>query len=92
MNKFTVRFLREFEVEIQAESGDMAAQIASSIMCQVAPGKCKLLSIIREGAAIEVLAEIGGEGRTPPRGRPNGGGSSGGTIVKVPVLVDQVAA
>lgn len=92
MKKFNVKFLREFEVDVEADDTAHAELAAQTIIQQFAPGACKLLSIVAEGVAIEVVTKAGPEGRTPPRsGPPNLGGSPGTPTVKVPVLVDQVA-
>lgn len=95
MKKFTVKFLREFEVEVQADSGDMASQIAASILAQFPKDSCKLLSIVAEnyvegecaGCAVDPMSPHG----KPRGGKPNGGGSPGTPTISVPVLVDQVA-
>lgn len=96
MKKFKVKFVREFEVQIQAENGAMASQVGSSIIAQFPKDTCKLLSIIAEdyvesecsGCAVDPMNPKG----KPRGGPPNLGGNSGGTVVKVPVLVDQIAA
>lgn len=95
MKKFTVKFARQFDVEIEADTSESARSIADRILEQFPKDSCKLLSIIAEGAEIEVLAEISGEtGRkpTPPSGPPNLGGSPATPVVRLPVLEDQIAA
>lgn len=93
MKKFSVKFLREFEVEVEAVSTAAAQAMAERIVAQFPEGTCKLLSVIAEGVEVEVAAEITEQGRTtPPRGgRPNGGGSPGTPVVRTEVLVDQIA-
>lgn len=96
MKKFNVRFLRVFEVEIFAEDSANAQTLADQILGQFPKDSCKMLSIIAEGAEVQVLAEIGGEtGRKPPPpkgGPPNLGGSPATPVVRLPVLEDQIAA
>lgn len=95
MKKFVIKFLRGFEVEVQADSGDMASQIATSVLAQFPKGSCKLLSIVAEdyvegeclGCAVDPMNPHG----KPRGGPPNLGGNPGGTVVKLPVLVDQIA-
>lgn len=87
MRKFHVKFLREFEVEIQAESTAVAEQMAQRLTGQFPPETCKLLSIIAEDAPKA-------EAPKPPNkpwGRPNGGGSPGTPTIRVPELIDQIA-
>lgn len=94
MKKFTVTFVRKFEVDIEALDTESAGKLASQIIGQFPEGTCRLLSVIEEGAKVEVLAEISEGGRTtPPRGgKPNGGGSPGTPVVRQQeVLVDQIA-
>lgn len=88
MKKFTVKFQREFEVEVEADSLETAEQLARQVLLQFPPQTAKLLSILPEGY-IEPVAPP--PQLSPPRGRPLGGGSSGPTIVRVPVLIDQIA-
>lgn len=94
MKKYNVKFVREFEVEVEAVSTGAATAIAERIMAQFAPGSCKLLSVVAEGVEVEVVAELGlGSGRAPPPrgGKPNGGGTPGTPVVRTEVLVDQIA-
>lgn len=95
MKKFTVKFLRRFEVEIQADNGDSAAQIASSILAQFPKDTCMLLSIIAEdyvegeckACAVDPLNPHG----KPRGGSPEGGGSPGTPVIRTEEMVDQVA-
>lgn len=89
MSKFSVKFLREFEVDIQAEDTKIAEQLAQRILSQFPPGTVKLLSVIAEGAV--VIADGEPSPPTKPWGNPNGGGSPGTPIVRREVLVDQIA-
>lgn len=96
MKKFKIKFVREFEVDVEADSGAAAAQIAAAIPEQFPKDTCRLLSIIdwehleREcaGCAVDPMN---------PHGKPKGpkpdpsGGSPATPVMKVPVLVDQVA-
>jgi|SRR5579871_1508381 len=94
LRKFRVKFLREFEVEIEAESGEMATQISSSILAQFPKDTCKLLSVIAEDYVEQPCAGCAADPLNPsgkPRGNPTGGGSPGTPTVKTPPLVDQVA-
>lgn len=94
MKKFVAKFLREFEVELQAEFGDLAAQQASSVVAQFPAGTCKLLSIIEDGVAVEVVHELKSrrEAKKPRQPKPDPpGGSPATPVIKVPVLADQVA-
>lgn len=90
MKKFNVKFQREFDAQIEADTPAMAAQMLSR---QV--GSCKVLSIIaddyieRPCPACKDAVKSGGK---PPHGTPEGGGNPGATVVRVPVLVDQIAA
>lgn len=95
MKKFSVKFLREFEVEVQANSGDAASKLAGAILAQFPKDTCKLLSIV---AADYVEGECAGCAVDPmnPHGKPRGGppdmgGSPGTPVVRQEVLVDQVA-
>jgi hypothetical protein len=99
MKKFTVKFLREFEVEIEAENGAHAKNIAERILTQFPAGTCKLLSLVAEDYTEQpcqgcldfgpIKSEVG----TPPRGgHPNGGGSPGTPIIRTEEIVDQIAA
>lgn len=95
MKKFHVKFVREFEVDVEADDAVIANKLANAILAQFPAGTCRLLSIIAEGY---VEAECAGcavdpmnpHGR-PRGGNPNGGGSPGTPVVKQEVLVDQVA-
>lgn len=88
MKKFTVKFQREFEVEVEADSLETAEQLARQVLLQFPPQTAKLLSILPEGY-IEPVAPP--PQLSPPRGRPLGGGSPGTPVVKQEVLVDQIA-
>lgn len=94
MKKFTVKFQREFEVQVEAETPAIAQQLTKQIMAQFPEGTCKLLSIVAEDyiegecAGCKEAVKSGGK---PPHGKPDGGGTPGATVVRVPVLVDQVA-
>lgn len=90
MKKFSVKFLREFEVDIEAEDTKIAEQLAQQILSQFPAGTVKLLSVIAEGAV--VIADGEPSPPTKPWGSPNGGGGSPGTpIVRQEVLIDQIA-
>ena len=89
MTKFKVKFLREFEVDIDAESLEIAGQLAQKVLTQFANGTCKLLSIVQEGVVVTQESE---KPRTPPRGGPpNLGGSPGTPVIRTPEIVDQIA-
>lgn len=88
MKKFSVKFLREFEVEIQAESAEIASQLAAKVLAQFPKDSCKLLSIIQEGVKTE---EADPGPRRPRGGPPNLGGSPGTPVIRQEVLIDQVA-
>jgi hypothetical protein len=96
MKKFSVKFIREFEVEVQAEDTATAKLMADAVIAQFPKDSCRLLSVVAEDA-LEECATCRDEGPIkpvdPPRrgGPPNLGGNPGGTVVKVPVLVDQIA-
>lgn len=88
MKKFHVKFLREFEVQIEAVDLATANDLAGAIIGQFPEGSCKLLSVVAEG----VVAVPDGD---PPRrswGKPDpSGGSPGTPVVRVEELVDQVS-
>lgn len=96
MRKFNVKFIREFHMQIEADSSAMARQLTQGFLEQLPQDSWRLLSIIAEdyveqpceGCAVD---ELNPNGR-PPAGNPEGGGTPGGTVVKLPTLVDQVAA
>jgi hypothetical protein len=46
MKKFTVKFTREFEVEIEAIDAKIAEMLAKQVMAQFPEGTCKMLSVI----------------------------------------------
>ena len=48
MKKFNVKFSREFEVDVEAETTEIAQALARNIIAQFPKGSCKLLSIIAE--------------------------------------------
>lgn len=95
MKKFTVKFVREMEFETEAEDSAQARVIAEKTLTRYPKNTCKLLSIVAEdyvdgecaGCAVDPMNPHG----KPRGGPPNLGGNSGGTVVKLPVLVDQVA-
>lgn len=96
MKKFKVKYVREFEVDVEAEDSVIALNFADAVVAQFPEGTCRLLSIIdweyveREcaGCAVDPMN---------PHGKPKGpkpdpsGGSPATPVMKVPVLVDQVA-
>lgn len=96
MKTFKVKFVREFEVDVEADSGVGAANIAATILEQFPKDTCKVLSIIAEDY---VEGECTGCAVDPmkPHGKPKGpkpdpsGGSPATPVMKVPVLVDQIA-
>jgi hypothetical protein len=91
MKKFNVKFQREFEVQVEADSLEIAGQLARQVLAQFPAGSCKLLSIYAEDY-VEPTESIGPDQPTPPRGgSPLGGGSPGTPTATVPVLVDQIA-
>lgn len=88
MRNFIVKFTRDFEVLVDAESLDMAEKIGKEITGQFPVDTCKLLSVIDVNAVeLEKPAPP-----TKPFGRPKGGGSPGTPTIRVPELVDQIAA
>lgn len=87
MSKFTVKFQRDFEVDIEVESTAHAQVWAQTMILQFPKETCKILSIIREGVEVETTPD-----KPPtPFGRPNGGGSPGTPVIRVETLVDQIA-
>lgn len=48
MKNFNVKFLREFEVQIQADTAATAQVLANRVLAQFPVGSCRLLSIIAE--------------------------------------------
>lgn len=90
MKIFNVKFVREFEVEIQAEDTKTAETLAQKVLGQFAAGTCKLLSIV-DVENVPLQAEPPPTPRRPRGGPPNLGGSPATPTIKVPVLVDQVA-
>lgn len=72
MKKFNVKFLREFEVDVEADSIKIAEKLVESIIKQFKPGSCKLLSIYVEGyvqpeepkEVTEAVAELSDEAKT----------------------------
>jgi hypothetical protein len=48
MKKYTAKFLREFEVEVQADSMTMAQMLAMRILGQLPFGSVKIVSITAE--------------------------------------------
>lgn len=90
MKKFTVKFVRDFEVEIQADDTKQAETLAQKVIAQFATGTCKLHSIVGEGVVI-TISENPQPPFKPRPGPPNLGGSPATPTIKVPVLVDQIA-
>lgn len=88
MKKFQVKFVREFEVGIEAVDTPTAEALARQVLAQFPKDTVKILSIIAEDAVVYTSED---PEPTKPWGRPNGGGSPGTPTVKVPELVDQVA-
>lgn len=94
MKKFTVKFVREFEVEVQAEDASAAKLLADRVLTQFPKGTTKLLSLVAEdyveskcaGCAVDPLNPHG-----KPRGNPDGGGSPGTPVIRIEELADQVA-
>jgi hypothetical protein len=97
MKKFKAKFLRIFEVEVEADDASDARTIGADIVGQFPQGTCKLLSVIEEGhedatCAACADAEKNGTGpHTPKGGPPTLGGSPATPVVKLPKLADQVA-
>lgn len=91
MNKYRIKFQRDFEVDVEAEGIQLAEGIGKAILAQFPKDTCKLLSIEAHGE----VAAVQPEKPTPPfkpRGRPNGGGTPGTPVVRQQeVLVDQIA-
>lgn len=85
MKKFVVKCMREFEVEIEADTLENAQLIARKFIAQMPGGK--LLSILPEG----YVEPVEPEKPTPPRGSPHPGGTPAGGTARVEVLVDQIA-
>lgn len=98
MKKFNVRFVREFEVQIEADSTDIAQALAAQVLAQFPPNSTKILSIVAEGVDMEVpCAECEANGPIKPHphrptNNPSSGGSPGTPTISVPVLVDQIAS
>lgn len=96
MKQFKVKFVREFEVGVEAEDAVHAKSLADEIVKQFPADTCRLLSVI-DDAYVE--GECGGCAVDPhkPYGKPKGpkpdpsGGSPSTPVMKVPMLVDQVA-
>lgn len=96
MKKFQVKFVREFEVGIEAEDAVTAKALADEIVKQFPPETSRVLSIIAEDY---VEGDCAGCAVDPhkPYGKPKGpkpdpsGGSPSTPTMKVPVLVDQIA-
>ena len=49
MKNFHVKFIREFEVDVQADTTEVAGQLAKQIIAQFPAGTCKLLSVVEDG-------------------------------------------
>ncbi len=49
MQTYKVKFSRDFEVDIHAETLPLAGQLAKQVIAQFPAGSCKILSIIPEG-------------------------------------------
>ncbi len=49
MKTFHVKFTRDFEVDVQAESLEAASHLAKQVTAQFATGSCKILSVIEDG-------------------------------------------
>lgn len=86
MKKFTVKFQRDFEAEIEAVDIDIAGTIAHNIVAQFPAGTCKLLSVLPEGYVPPADPEP-----VRPRGGPPSGGTPGTPVVKQEILADQIA-
>lgn len=95
--QFIVKFVRQFEAEIEAESTEAAVALAQGIVKEFPTDTCRVLSIVTEGYVEQPCpaCEAGDIQRsegTHPHGNPSGGGNTPGTpTVKVPMLVDQIA-
>ena len=95
MKKFNAKFLREFEVGVEAESMEVAQRLVARIIAQF-QGTARLLSIVAEDAVDEPCAACQEEGPikpTPgsPHNKPTGGGAPGAGTAHVEILVDQIA-
>lgn len=84
MKKFHVKYQRDFQVEISAETAADAKRIADHNFKQYLSGTCKLLSIIAEDAVVEGYSPPFKP--QPPRGGPGGGGSSGIPVARAAEL------
>ena len=96
MKKYLVKFQRDFEVEIEADTVGVVQGLARNVLRQFPEGTCKLLSITREGYVDKPCIGCQEDGplpsrRGPPDNKPLGGGSPGTPTVRVPELVDQIA-
>jgi hypothetical protein len=96
MKKFTAKFLREFEVVIEADDSATGYQIAEQILAQFPKGSVKLLSVIAEDHEDNTCKACQLDWidvPTPPRGgKPTGGGSPQTPALPVSApLVDQIA-
>lgn len=60
MNKFNVKFQRDFEVQIEADTVELAEKLANQVLAQFPKDTCKLLSIIPEGYVEPVESTEGG--------------------------------
>lgn len=89
MKNYSVKFAREFEVQVQADTLEVAQVLARRVIAQFPTDSCKLLSIIAEGCEVESVSPP--EKPQPPFGRPSGGGTPGTPVVRVEELVDQIA-
>ena len=90
MNKYRIKFQRDFEMDVEAEGIQLAEKIGQAILAQFPKDTCKLLSIEAHGEVAAVQPE---KPQPPlkPRGRPNGGGTPGTPVARREVLVDQIA-
>jgi hypothetical protein len=94
MRKFTAKYQREFEVEIEAKTTAEADVLARGVLAQFPEGTIKLLSCVADDYIEGECTDCTPDPMNPtgkPGGNPNKGGTPGTPVVKQEVLVDQVA-
>lgn len=90
MKKYQVTFQRAFEVNVEADSLEVAELLAKQIIAQFPADTCKLLSIVAEDAVVQHSSpDI--KPPTSPLGRPPTGGTPGTPVIRQEVLEDQIA-
>lgn len=90
MKKYTIKFQRDFVVEVGAENLTAVERLSRDLVAGFPADTCKLLSIIAEDAVVEHTApDI--KPPTSPLGRPPTRPTPGTPTIRQDVLVDAIA-